>query len=188
MIKALLATLAALASAAVLTLPAAAHTAMLRASPDRNATVGGSIQVIDLEFLDPITDASVMLSYNGAPIAGTTTVPDGKVITFTLDQPLAQPGRYQLSYEMISLDGDFTTGGYFFTFDPLAAQPARIEAPASGGWSTTTILTVAAAGLAVLVALLAVSIRRVDGRRRVEELDAWDADDHAEWPHPDYHQ
>ncbi|MEM9564193.1 MAG: copper resistance protein CopC [Actinomycetota bacterium] len=187
MIRALLAAVVAVTVAVLMTLPASAHTAMLRASPDRNAVVGGSIQVIDLEFLDPITDATVMLRYNGTPLAGTTTVPDGEVITFALDQPLTQPGRYQVSYEMISLDGDFTTGGYFFTFDPAAAQPARIEAPASGGVSTNTVLAASAIGLAALVGLLVFFIRRTDVRRRHEDFEP-DGYDHAdERGEPDYH-
>ncbi|MEM7275661.1 MAG: copper resistance protein CopC [Actinomycetota bacterium] len=122
MIKALLVALVALLVTAVPALPVRAHTAMLRASPDRDATAGGAIQFVDLEFLDPITNAVVTVTYNGVPVPGRTTVADGRIITFTLDQPLAQPGRYQVNYEMISFDSDFTTGGFFFTFDPTAAR------------------------------------------------------------------
>lgn len=143
--------------------PAGAHTAMLRGSPDRDAIVGGSVDVVDLEFLDPVSQTSVTVTYNGAPLAGQTTVADGVVITHSLDQPLAQPGRYQVSYEMISSDGDFTTGGYFFTFDPVAEQPARIELGSSG--LPTTTLVLAAAGLSGLVGLLGLLVWR-NGRRR----------------------
>ncbi len=173
MIKALLTTVVALAVTALLAPPASAHTAMLRASPDRDATAGGSIGFIDLEFLDPVTNASVRVTYNGAPMTGRTTVTAGEVITFTLDQPLTQPGRYQVNYEMISFDSDFTTGGFFFTFDPAADQMARIEPPGSGGFSTTT-LALSGAGLTVLVALLALFVWRIDNRRREQILEATD--------------
>ena len=67
MIRALLTTAVALAVTGLLALPAGAHTAMLRASPDRDTTAGGSIGFIDLEFLDPVANASVTVTYNGAP-------------------------------------------------------------------------------------------------------------------------
>ncbi len=165
MMKTTLTALVALVLAGLLALPADAHTAMLQGSPDRNAVVGGSIGVIDLEFLDSISNAAVTLTYNGAPVAGQTTVTEGEIITFTLAQPLTQPGRYQVSYEMISLDGDFTTGGYFFTFDPAAAQPARIEPGSADGLSSTT-LGALAIGCAVAAGLLAIGARQVSNRRR----------------------
>ncbi len=99
-------------------------------------------------------------------MAGRTTVTDGEVITFTLDQPLAQPGRYQVNYQMISFDSDFTTGGYFFTFDPAAAQPARIQPPGSASGFPLTTLELTGAGLAITVVLLALVLRRIDNRRR----------------------
>lgn len=169
MIKALLTTVVALAVVILPAMPASAHTAMVRASPDRDAIAGGSISFIDLEFLDPVTSASVSVTYNGAPVSGRTTVGTGEVITFTLDQPLAQPGRYQVSYEMVSFDADFTTSGFFFTFDPTANQMARIEPPGPGGFSTTT-LALSGAGLTVLVGLLALFVWRIDNRRREQIL------------------
>ena len=181
MIRPLLATVVALAATAVLALPAGAHTAMLRASPDRDATAGGSIGFVDLEFLDPVTDATVTVTYSGLPVAGRTTVANGEVITFTLDQPLAQPGRYQVNYELISADGDFTTGGYFFTFDPAAGQVERIEPPGSGGFSSTT-LALSGAVLILVVGLLALFVRWIDNRRRgqiLETIDDYGADDYG---------
>ena len=163
----------AMAIATLLALPAGAHTAMLRASPDRDATVGGSIDLIELEFLDPITDAVVTVTYNGVPVPGRTTVPDGQVITYALDQPLAQPGRYQVSYEMISFDSDFTTGGFFFTFDPAAPPPVRLEPSGSGGFPTTTI-ALAGAGLVIVLGLLSLFVQRIDGRRRGRILEVSD--------------
>jgi methionine-rich copper-binding protein CopC len=171
MIKALLTTLVALAVTALMAPPGSAHTAMLRASPGRDATAGGTIGFIDLEFLDPVTNAAVTVTYNGAPVAGGIAEPDGEVITFTLDQPLSQPGRYQVNYEMTSSDGDFTTGGYFFTFDPAADQVARIDPTGSGDFSSTT-LALSGAGLAVVVALIALFVWQIENRRRQLILEA----------------
>lgn len=171
MIKALFLTVAALAVIALQAVPAGAHTAMVRASPDRDATVGGSITVIDLQFLDPVADAVVGVNYNGAPMAGQTTVAAGEIVTFTLDQPLAQPGRYQVTYEMTSADGDFTTGGYFFTFDPAAAPPATLEPSGGGGLSSTTVAGLAGLGLALLVGIPVLVMLRRDAQRRERLLE-----------------
>jgi methionine-rich copper-binding protein CopC len=171
MIKALFLTAAALAVIALQALPAGAHTAMVRASPDRDATAGGLITVIDLEFLDPVADAVVGVTYNGAPVAGRTTMAAGEIVTFTLDQPLAQPGRYQVTYEMISDDGDFTTGGYFFTFDPAAGQPGRLEPSGGGGLSTTTLAGMVGLGLALLVGVPILVMLRKDAQRRERLLE-----------------
>lgn len=159
---------------AVLALPAGAHTAMLRASPDRNATAGGALSFIDLEFLDPITDATVTVAYNGAPMPGVTTVNAGEVITFTLDQALDQPGRYQVTYEMVSADGDFTTGGYFFTFDPTATPMTRIAAsePAESDGVSSTTIALTGVGLVVIVAVLALFAWWTDNRRRQQPVTA----------------
>ena len=81
---------------------------------------------------------------------------------------------------MISSDGDFTTGGFFFTFDPTAAQPSRIGSSESGGGSSTTV-ALSAAGLLVLVGLLALVAWRIDNRRRERPLaptDGYAEDDH----------
>ena len=128
---------------------------------------------VDLLFLEPVSEASVAVTYNGVPIPGRTTVPEGEVITFTLDQPLTEPGRYQVSYEMISFDTDFTTGGFFFTYDPAAGQVARIAEPGSDGTSSNTLL-ISGLGFAAVAALLGVVVWRIDARRREQYLD--DAD------------
>jgi methionine-rich copper-binding protein CopC len=184
--RVLAASLVALTALLALAPPSGAHTAMLRASPDRNATAGGGFTAIDLEFLDPITEAVVTVTYNGAPVAGQTTVAEGKIITFVLDQPLVQPGRYQVAYEMVSFDTDFTTGGFFFTFDPAAAAPPRIEeAAGSGGGLTTLVLTGVLAGLTLLAVVLAVMLWRTGGQRRAHlaGADGFPGGPGAGWDH-----
>ena len=177
--KATLVVLIAVLLSAIQLSPAPAHTAMLRAAPDRDATAGGAITFVDLEFLEPVSEAVVQVTYNGVPVAGQTTVTEGKLITFTLAQPLTQPGRYQVGYEMISFDTDFTTGGYFFTFDPAASPVERIELTESGGLFSNT-LVISAGGLVVVAALLAVFAWRTDNRRRQQYLAAIEQED-AGW-------
>lgn len=180
-LKTLLAVLVVLVVSAVVAPPAPAHTAMLRASPDRDAIAGGAVNFIDLEFLDPVSEAVVNVTFNGVPVDGQTTVADGELITFALAQPLSQSGRYQVNFEMISFDTDFTTGGFFFTFDPAASPVDRIELSASDGLFGNTLL-LSAGGLVVLAALMAMFAWRVDNRRRQQYLAAT-----ADRPVDEYH-
>lgn len=186
-LKALFAAVAMLAVSGLLVPSASAHTAMIRASPDRDAVAGGTIAFIDLEFLDPVSDVAVTVTYNGVPVAGQTPVNAGELITYYLDQPLTQPGRYQVNYEMISFDSDFTTGGFFFTFDPEAEEAVRIlEATGEGGLSTATTLALSGFGLVVLIGLLALFVSRVDSRRREQLLEATADFGHDEYDAEDY--
>ncbi len=146
--------------------PASAHTALLEASPGPDQTVGGTVTGIDLAFLDPISDAIVTVSYNGAPVAGTTTVSNGDLIRFDFDEPLQAPGRYQVFYEMTSFDLDYTTSGFFFTFDTNAAPLIRLEAPTAGGDSSFPLVPTIVAAV-VVVALLAAFVWYFDARRRL---------------------
>jgi len=112
--------------AAVITMgggAASAHTSLLIGSPDFDATVGGTVDFIHIAYTEPISDAVISVSYNEEPLAGTTTVPDGRIVRFQLNQPLEAPGRYKVNVEMVSYDSDPTNQTYFFSYDPAAPQP-----------------------------------------------------------------
>lgn len=163
--------------------PVGAHTALIEASPAPDATIGGTIDFIDLAFTDPVSNALVTVSYNEESLAGVTTVTDGEIIRFELDSALELPGRYQVSFEMISFDADNTTSTFFFTFAADAPQPARIGLTDSGGANDGASLTDGESGsddriligatvlvLTSVVGLLAVLVWRVDAKRRRETV------------------
>ena len=158
----------------LLVVPASAHTALLEASPAPDQTVGGTIDFVDLAFLEPVSDAVVVLSFNGEPVAGQTTVPEGMIIRFELDEPLSTPGRYQISYELTSYDSDYTTNGFFFTYATGGPQPARINTveEQSGGGTSQVIIGATVALLTVLIGLLAIFVWRLDAKRHRIEADA----------------
>jgi methionine-rich copper-binding protein CopC len=147
---------------------------MIDASPGPDATVGGTVDFVDLAFLEPVTNAVVILSFNGEPISGQTTVRDGKIIRFELDQPLSTPGRYQVEYELISFDTDYTTDAFFFTYSADGAQPVRIETAVSQaeGGSSRAILGATVGLLTVVIGLLAVFVWRLDAKRHQGDADA----------------
>jgi methionine-rich copper-binding protein CopC len=147
--------------------PAAAHTELLQASPGPGQRAGGTIELIDLAFLEPVSDAVVELAFGGAPIEGETVVADGTIIRFQLADPLSEPGRYDVSYHLTSYDLDDTDGGYFFTFAPDAPQPLRLGTvagePPGRNWvqlAATVVLVACLAGLAFLF------LSRLEAKRR----------------------
>lgn len=167
--------LLAVAALALLTArPASGHSALVGASPAPDETVGGTIDVVELAFNESVSQATITVSFNDQPLAGATTVANGEILRFQLDQALSMPGRYQISYEMISFDADFTTSAYFFTFDPAAPQPDRISvgeptgvALSDDGSSGTNWLLVAGSGAAAVAAVvvLALFVWRLDAQR-----------------------
>lgn len=150
--------------------PAGAHTALLQASPGPNQQAGGMVDFIDLAFTELVSGAVVSVSFDEQPISGATTVSEGQIIRFELDEPLRASGRYEVTYEVTSFDSDRDTGGFFFTYAPDAPQPTRlglVEGEADGrNW-----LQIAAAVvlLSSLVGLLAMLVWRLDAKRRRAE-------------------
>jgi len=51
------------------------------------------IEFVDLAFSDPVTNATVTVSYNDEPLPGVTTVTSGEIIRFELAGPLELAGR-----------------------------------------------------------------------------------------------
>ena len=156
--------------------PAAGHSALVGASPAPDETVGGTIDFVDLAFNEDVTGAAVTVAFNEQPLPGATTVTDGEVVRFELDQALTVPGRYQITYELVSLDTDRISSAYFFTFDPAAPQPARLGAESatlqtatgtedeSGGLNWLVIGGSALAAFVAVVAL-AMFVWRLDAQR-----------------------
>lgn len=146
--------------------PAAAHTELLQASPGPGQRAGGEIDFVDLAFLEPVSDARIRVVHDGEEVPGTVVVPDGSIIRFELDEPLATAGRYEVTYQVISFDRDETEGRFSFTYEPGAPQARRIGdpgGPAGRNWVrivATVVLIASLAGVAFLV------LARLESRRR----------------------
>lgn len=158
--------------------PADAHSSLVGASPAPDDTVGGDVVFIELAFNEPVSDATISVLYNQEPLAGVTTVADGELLRFDLSEALVQPGRYEVSYDMISFDTDHTIDGFFFTFDPAGPQPVAIDLSTGQGLGQelsegTDWGFFAAVGvlIASLFGLLGIFVWRVDAKRRAEAFD-----------------
>lgn len=139
--------------------PAAAHGELLQASPGPGQRAGGVVDFIDLAFLQEATDVVVEVTRDGAPVAGVTTVASGRIVRFAFDQPLTEPGRYDVTFTASWMDEDRISEAYYFTYLPDAPAPVHIGAvPTSsqqGGWSivqivATVVLVTSMLGLAFL--------------------------------------
>lgn len=142
--------------------PAAAHGKLLQASPGPGQKAGGVVDFIDLAFLEDATDAVVVVTKDGAPVPGTTTVASGRIVQFTFDPPLSAPGRYDVTFTATWSDQDRVSETYFFTYDVAAEAPVHLGSgdltQPESGWSSvkivaTVVLITAMFGLAVLYVL-----------------------------------
>lgn len=138
--------------------PAAAHGELLQASPGPGQRAGGVVDFIDLAFLQEATDVVVEVTRDGAPVAGVTTVASGRIVRFAFDEPLTEPGRYDVTFTASWMDEDRVSEAYYFTYQPDSPAPVHIGAvPTSSqqGWSSveivaTVILVTSLLGLAFL--------------------------------------
>lgn len=114
----LLALLAALVAVAA---PAAAHTQIQRATPGPGESVSGELDVVVLDFLDPVvpTPEITVTGPGGALVAGLQPpeliADDVAVARF---DPLTDAGQYQVDYAFVALDGDEQVSAHTFTFEP----------------------------------------------------------------------
>ncbi|MCP4227200.1 MAG: copper resistance protein CopC [Actinomycetia bacterium] len=136
--------------------PAPAHTTMLQASPGPGQRAGGMIEFVDLVFAESISDGVVTVTLDGVVIPGSMIETEGQIIRFGFDEPLTEPGRYEVAYEFLSFDLDPGEATYVFDFVPEALQPVRLgllDEPESRSWVPVVagvILVGCLAGLAFL--------------------------------------
>lgn len=106
--------------------PASAHTDLIQGSPGPGQRIGGEVDFVDLIYAAPVSEVEVtVLRPDGTIVPGETVIPDGQIIRHEMDA-LTDPGRYLVEYQMISDDGDFTLGSYFFDYDEAAVAPIRL--------------------------------------------------------------
>lgn len=112
--------LALLAVLSTLAVPAAAHTQIQRAIPGPGESVGGDVDVVVLDFLDPVLPTpEITVSGPDGPVAGLEPAEliadDVAVARF---DPLTVAGRYRVDYTFAALDGDEEVSAHTFTFEP----------------------------------------------------------------------
>ncbi len=127
-IRRLLTIVALLGVAAWSAMPAGAHTQVQRATPAPGETVGGEVDVVVLDFLDPVlpTPEIRVTGPDGQPVAGIGApeliADDVAVVRF---DPLTAAGDYRVDYAFASLDGAPQEGAHQFRFAPSRDIEAR---------------------------------------------------------------
>lgn len=113
--------LALLVALVALAAPAAAHTQIQRAIPGPAESVGGEVDSVVLDFLDPVvpTPEITVTGPDGAPVAGlqptAMLADDVAVARFDV---LTEAGQYRVDYTFVALDGDQQVSAHTFTFEP----------------------------------------------------------------------
>lgn len=145
---------------------AAAHTDLLQGSPGPAQRTGGTVDFIDLIFVEPVSNAVVTVEDpNGIPVAGTTTVADGQIIRFEMPA-LTETGRYIVRYTMDSADGDATEAAYFFTYHPDGTQPTRLgDVDAPDNTANVVSIVASVVFLLCMIGLVMVFLTRLERRR-----------------------
>lgn len=145
------------AAIATVSAPAAAHTQIQRATPGPGETASGDVDVVVLDFLDPVvpTPSVEVRGPDGAPVRGleeARLIADD-VVRVGFD-PLTEAGEYRVDYTFVAIDGDEQVSAHTFTFEP------------DGGIDLDVRSLLAWAVGAVLVALLVAALL---GRRRAAD-------------------
>lgn len=143
----LLGALALLAGTATL---AGAHTQVRDAWPGPAETVGGTVDRVVVEFLDPVvpTPEVEVTGPGGDPVPGlgAAVLTADDVVERPFD-PLTEPGTYQVDYTFTALDGAVQTGAHQFRFEPGGGG--------IGGRVVVALVVVAVVGALVGSALVA---------------------------------
>lgn len=155
--RAFLATLVAVLLSATVALPAAnAHAEVVEARPGRSATVGGAIDVVELQFVGLLDGGDHRVSLTGPDAQTVPPTGDllllGQLLRLPVT-PLTMPGEYLINYRVDSVDDDVSVGTIRFTYDPAADPPppfrARQETRITDG-GRPTVLLVGLSALAVV--------------------------------------
>jgi copper resistance protein C len=148
--------------------PAAAHTVLLGADPADGASLTALPAAATLTFSDAIAqrDAKAAVATPGRAAVEVPATSSGPVVTVPLTD--AGPGRYTITYRVVSADGHPVSGQVSFTVGtpepsatPTSAPPVQPAAPGPG--SSARALLAAAIALTGFVAIAAWAFAR---RRR----------------------
>lgn len=155
-----------LAIVASLSTSAGAHTALLQGSPGPGQRAGGTVDFIDLIYLEPVSRVAITLEDpSGDLIDGEVLNEDGQIIRYRMPA-LTETGRYIVRYTMISADGDDTESAFFFTYHPDATQPVRLGDADVPDNTSTIVATVAGVVLAVsLIGLALIFLTKLERDR-----------------------
>ena len=138
------------------------------ASPGPDAVVGGEIDQIELLYDDILAEVDgAVTGPDGAELEAAFVIDNQIRALIEFDEPLTAPGDYTVRHVVISVVDDRVEDTYTFTYQPDAAPPQLVFPPEEDSgvpWLLWTIAIVGAVVIAVLIARLLISMRRLPGR------------------------
>lgn len=104
-----------------------AHSALVRAEPGPRAVITESPKTIRLWFNEPVEAefSKVAIETAGKPLAnvGIPTVAPDNTRELLVSLPKLAPGKYQVNYRVLSVDGHIVEWSYGFTVAPPSPVP-----------------------------------------------------------------
>jgi hypothetical protein len=112
--------------------PAAAHNELIGSLPEDGSTVATTPEVVELAFDEPVQrefdQLAVLDEDDGHHEEGEVEIVGGRV-----RQPVGElePGRYRITYRIVSADGHPVTGTVTFTVSSDGSSPAAAPQPSA---------------------------------------------------------
>ncbi|WP_192809461.1 copper resistance CopC family protein [Actinomadura rudentiformis] len=111
--------------------PAASHAELTSISPDHRSTQTSSPSQVVLTFNQSVNKRFTVIRVTGP--GGERAESGSAVVSEEVARqglmPLSRPGRYQVAYRTVSVDGHVISGSRAFTFQPAASGSASTAAP-----------------------------------------------------------
>lgn len=116
--------------------PAAAHTSVVKTTPEYKSTLAEMPQSISIEFTDVLMtlgDKKVntieLTGPDGLPVAIEGTSIDQRILTVQLPEESYQDGTYLVSYRVVSADGHSISGSYELYLNTPSQSSGKGVAP-----------------------------------------------------------
>lgn len=95
-----------------------AHTTAIRTTPASGSVLGQSPPKIEIQFRDHARLTSVVVVQAGKPDRQLDFSPKDLATTFTVSNPALQPGRNDIKWTALSMDGHVVDGTLVLTIKP----------------------------------------------------------------------
>jgi len=122
--------LIALVALMALQTPAPESATVIASAPAANSTVGGHIDLIDVQFSGPVTDPGLLVTApNASEVAGLLTQPAPDRLYFQLEEPITADGPYWIDYAVVASDGREVIARFGFNYREVAPAPTPLYDP-----------------------------------------------------------
>lgn len=102
--------------------PVLGHTTVASTSPESDSVLDQSPPLIEIEFRDAASLTSVVVLEAGKPDRKLEFTPIGRATSFKIQDPRLGPGRNEIQWKALSMDGHVISGSLILVIKPEAAR------------------------------------------------------------------